>query len=457
MPGISPVYRPRKPQESQYYRCIEDNFERPEQVYDERFAKQYGFFRPYVRHVIYRFLDCGILHNGFARVRCGECGHEYLLAFSCKRRHFCPSCHQKRVVEFGEWLCEEVLKAVPHRHFVFSIPKILRRYFLYDRKLLSDLSRCGWESLKVFFQETVPEDDAAPGAVIAIQSFGDFLGFNPHLHILCSDGCFYGEGMFRVAPRFETKQLENIFQHKVFKMLLSKGKITEDLIDMLMTWRHSGFNVFCGTRIQPSEQEAMENLARYIIRASFSQERMTYIPEKSEVVYQSKDGKEEKIFDALEWIAAMCSHVPNKGEQMVRYYGFYSNVARGKRKKNDHDELIPSILEPVEDPDFSGDGPSKEYRKNWARLIQKIYEVDPLTCPKCHGRMKIPAFIENEDVIKRILKHLDLWDIKARPPLKRANAPPVECHIDYSDSQVPSCEDYLYCDPDYPIETCASA
>jgi len=43
-------------------------------------------------------------------------------------------------VEFGEWLCQEVLKDVPHRHFVFSIPKILRRYFLYDRKLLSDLS-----------------------------------------------------------------------------------------------------------------------------------------------------------------------------------------------------------------------------------------------------------------------------------------------------------------------------
>ncbi|MFH1930349.1 MAG: transposase zinc-binding domain-containing protein [Pseudomonadota bacterium] len=175
-----------------------------------------------MRQVIYRYLDCGILHNGFARVRCGECGHEYLLAFSCKRRHFCPSCHQKRVVEFGEWLCEEVLKALPHRHFVFSIPKILRRYFLYDRKLLSDLSRCGWETLKVFFQEAVPvedpvlggEEDAVHGAVIAIQSFGDFLGYNPHLHVLCSDGCFYGDGMFRVAPRFETKQLEEIFPAK---------------------------------------------------------------------------------------------------------------------------------------------------------------------------------------------------------------------------------------------------
>ncbi len=90
----------------------------------------------------------------------------------------------------------------------------------------------------------------------------------------------------------------------------------------------------------------MENLARYIIRASFSQERMSYFPEDSKVVYRSKDGKEEKIFDALEWLSAMCSHVPNKGEQMVRYYGFYSNVSRGKRKMQDQDGLIPSILEP---------------------------------------------------------------------------------------------------------------
>jgi hypothetical protein len=85
--------------------------------------------------------------------------------------------------------------------------------------------------------------------------------------------------------------------------------------------------------------------------------------------------KKENKFDALEWLAAMCSHVSNKGEQIVRYYGYYSNVSRGKRKKQNQDEWIPYILEPV--------GSSKEYRKNWARLIQKIYEVDPLTCAKC--------------------------------------------------------------------------
>jgi len=84
-----------------------------------------------------------------------------------------------------------------------------------------------------------------------------------------------------------------------------------------------------------------------------------------------------KVFHALEWLAAMCSHVPNKGEQMVRYYGHYSNVSRGKRKGQLKDELIPYILESNET--------SKESKKNWARLIQKVYEVDPLICPKCYA------------------------------------------------------------------------
>jgi len=81
---------------------------------------------------------------------------------------------------------------------------------------------------------------------------------------------------------------------------------------------------------------------------------------------------------------------------VVRYYGYYSNVLRGKRQKEDQDDRMPFILEPGVS--------TKEYRKNCAMLIQKIYEVDPLTCPKCQGRMRIIAFIEDPEVIKKILK-----------------------------------------------------
>jgi hypothetical protein len=60
-------------------------------------------------------------------------------------------------------------------------------------------------------------------------------------------------------------------------MLLAQGKITQEMIAMLSKWRHSGFHVFCGNRISTDDETAMENLSRHIIRASFSQERMTYL------------------------------------------------------------------------------------------------------------------------------------------------------------------------------------
>jgi hypothetical protein len=70
----------------------------------------------------------------------------------------------------------------------------------------------------VFFQTIVPEEDAVPAGVIAIQTFGDFLGFNPHCHVLCTDGGFYGKGMFRMAPWFTLSDLEKLFRYKVFKI-----------------------------------------------------------------------------------------------------------------------------------------------------------------------------------------------------------------------------------------------
>lgn len=62
-------------------------------------------------------------------------------------------------------------------------------------------------------------------------------------------------------------------------MLKRKGLITERTIELILSWHHYGFNVFCGDRIYPGSVRSIENLARYIIRASFSQERMNYIRE----------------------------------------------------------------------------------------------------------------------------------------------------------------------------------
>jgi hypothetical protein len=183
----------------------------------------------------------------------------------------------------------------------------------------------------------------------------------------------------------------------------------------------------------------MENLARYIIRASFSQERMQYLEQEGTVVYTGKDRTTNKVFPAMEWLAAMCSHIPNRGEQMVRYYGFYSNVARGKRKEAGTDDTVPCILEPQ--------GNEKAYRISWARLIQKIYEVDPLICQKCQGKMRVISAIDDRQVIRAILEHLGLWLVRSRPPPKIHDPPNIEYAT--ADLQIQPHPDIIYGDPEY--------
>ena len=65
--SMAEPYVPRNPRKSQYYQCVEANFEELERVWEERYQRKYGYWRPHVMDVIYKYLDCGDLHQGFAR------------------------------------------------------------------------------------------------------------------------------------------------------------------------------------------------------------------------------------------------------------------------------------------------------------------------------------------------------------------------------------------------------
>jgi hypothetical protein len=84
------------------------------------------------------------------------------------------------------------------------------------------------------------------------------------------DGCFGDSGMFYASGTdINAEELEHLFRHKVLSILKRKGLITDRIIEPILSWHHSGFNVYCTDRIYPGRASSMENLARYIIRASF--------------------------------------------------------------------------------------------------------------------------------------------------------------------------------------------
>ena len=198
----APVYRPRRPRQSPLYRIIEQFFPQFEQLYPERYEKRYGFWRPVIGDVVRKFLRCGDLHFGFARVRCSgsECGHEMFVPFSCRQRCLCPSCHQKRALLLAERIAHQICLPVPHRQYVWTIPKRLRIYFRYDRRLLGRLSSLAWETIVETYRDLTGAPDALPGMIAGIQTFGELLHFHAHVHALVTDGVFLPDGTFRQLP-----------------------------------------------------------------------------------------------------------------------------------------------------------------------------------------------------------------------------------------------------------------
>ena len=89
---VEAVYKPRKPKASPLYQSISEHFSEFESVYEERYQNKFGVLPDVVREVVYKYLGGGDLRKGFARIKCKDCKHEVLLAFSCKGRYFCSSC-----------------------------------------------------------------------------------------------------------------------------------------------------------------------------------------------------------------------------------------------------------------------------------------------------------------------------------------------------------------------------
>lgn len=174
MRALKGCYRPRRVRGTMLWQVMDRWWPRFLSEYDEVLEPRYGFLRSEVKRAGAKYLKCGILDFGFARIRCEDCGEEYLLAFSCKCR-ICPSCMKKRQIRFGEFLAEEVLEAVSHRYLTFTIPRRLRVYFHHHRELLAGLSRCAWESVVEVLWQELGMEEGMGAAVNLLHTWGDLL------------------------------------------------------------------------------------------------------------------------------------------------------------------------------------------------------------------------------------------------------------------------------------------
>lgn len=422
------AYRPRHPEQTPLYRLLDTHFEHYVRTHSERFEPRYGPLRHVVPRVVAQYLDCGRLTSGFARLRCPKCASEHLLAFSCQTRNFCPSCQAKRAALFAERVRNEIALPVPHRHVTFTIPKALRGLFERDRRLLGVLARSAYEALRRTYAAYFGRNDATPGVIASIQTFGSFANFHPHVHTTVTEGVVTPDGTFLPLLEPDLDSVGELFRRLVLAGLRKADRLSESFHDRLLSWSPSGFSAYGKQVAHTDEPGKLERLARYIARAPFALGKIHLLGKDRVRVDTPPDPKTAAThveMDALEFIHRVTTQIPDARRHLIRYYGAYSHRSRGARRAQEEAEATGTgakkppadVVEPA--PTQSRHSRS---RASWARLIRRIYEVDPLLCPRCRGPLEVLSVLVDPKVVDAILRHLHVTD---QPTSVHARDPPA--------------------------------
>jgi hypothetical protein len=226
-------YERRRPEETPLYRVVQEELASFLAQVEEQTGAGLAQF---VKDEFEAFLECGILAHGFLGRRCAECAHEKLVAFSCKRRGFCPSCGARRMAETATHLVDQVIPRVPVRQWVVSFPIPLRVLFAAHPELLAPVLRIVHRVITGFLlkQAGLKGNAADTGVVTLIQRFGSAANLNIHLHCLVLDGVYLhtaGEPIFQEARAPAGDELGGLLDKmiaRLMKMLTRKGYLIEE-------------------------------------------------------------------------------------------------------------------------------------------------------------------------------------------------------------------------------------
>ncbi|MCC6473622.1 MAG: transposase [Burkholderiales bacterium] len=240
----------------------------------------------YVERELRGYLECGILACGFARARCDTCGHDFLLAFSCKGRGLCPSCTTRRMAETAVHLVEHVFPQVPVRQWVIAFPRRLRCFLHRDPPLLGQVRRSVLRTIESGLRRCCPRapPGARCGAVTFVQRFGSALNAHTHLHCCLTDGVFSldAAGALRFHPTVDLdpaaiSAVQQRIRSRVLRIAVRPGALTPQVAAELARWGHGGgFSLHAAVRIEAEDRAGLERLLRYCARPAFASERLAW-------------------------------------------------------------------------------------------------------------------------------------------------------------------------------------
>jgi hypothetical protein len=394
--ALAPAYRPRRPTETVLYAVVSDHLE----TFLAHARKSYEAPLPrYVEDELRGYLKCGVFAHGFIRAHCETCGHDLLVAFSCKARSVCPSCAGRRMANTAANLVDRVLPAVPVRQWVLSLPWELRALAAFNADVLSALARIFVEAIFARHKRWAKQrglGKAPSGAVTHVQRFGSSINLNVHFHVMVIDGVFTrdeeGRTLFHSAPSPTHEELDlivRLVRRRAIAWLTRKGHLgvpseehTQDApaqtsLDACAAIamargtvqrmgdepkaerdgasdlgappaneravEHDGFNLHADVAIAGDDDLGRERLMRYGARPPLALDRLRRLP-GGRIAYRIKklrNGRaKHRVMTPLEFLARLAAIVPPPRYPLLRYHGVLGPRSAWRR------DIVPKAREP---------------------------------------------------------------------------------------------------------------
>ena len=283
-----------------------------------------------------------------------------------------------------------------------------------------------------------------------IQHAGRSLNRHPHVHAVVAEGLFSSEpGPLGPRLKFhpsgapsqrDIELLTESLRRKVLRRLRKLGAIPADMAQEMLAWHNSGFSLHAEVFVPAEDREGLERLLYYCARPALSPMRLSYLPKKNLVVYRAevKSGQPLALtFEPVEFLRRWGLLIPPPRKNLLRYYGalgpnsrlrplLVAEASRGTAKARLR-KTVEGVKEAV-----------SRSARSWAACLSRVFEVDPLICPRCAATMLPVAVIMKDSELVRLLEHLGLPTNfpKAKPartkPAEAMCGPPgEECQLDW--------------------------
>ena len=481
--GSPPRYQRHQPEKTLLYRIVEQHYP----AFLAHLEAEGRTLPEHVRQEFTDYLRCGRLEHGFLRVRCESCHHEKLVAFSCKRRGFCPSYGARRMVESAALLVDEVLPARPLRQWVLTVPFPLRFLFAAYPELmgrgLGIVTRA--ISTHLAHQAGFSKREALTGAVTLIQRFGSALNLNIHFHMLFLDGVYVQDDCdhygFRHTPLPTIEQLHDLLQvisQRVARFLERRGILERDEDNSYLTLdgleedplkdihgysvtyrvaigpqqgrkvftlqtippqpepspgharvaKLNGFSLHAGVAARAHQRRKVERLCRYISRPAISEQRLSLTP-TGKVRYELKtpfrNGTTHVIFEPLDFIARLAALVPKPRVNLTRFHCVFAPNSKHRAAITPSGRGKGSKSKQAVTHHDDKAPAERHAAMTWAQRLKRVFQIDIETCEKCQGPVRIIACIEDPAAIRQILGHLRKQEsVDSQAQLPPERAPP---------------------------------